>query len=86
MWCIWREGNRQTFEDLDSLGDQLLVSFSGSLFDWSRAWELTSSDSLPLFLCSLLFFVLSSFFLVIFDCFVLLLHKVAFSIYIFLIS
>ena len=32
----------------------VLAYFSGSLFDWSRAWGLTSSDSLPLFLCSLL--------------------------------
>ena len=44
----------QTFEDLDSSGDQLLCSFSGSLFDWSQAWGLTSSDSLPFFLNSLL--------------------------------
>ena len=47
--------NRQTFEDWDSLGDRQLVSFSSSLFDWSQAWGLTPIDSLPLFLCSLLF-------------------------------
>uniref|UniRef100_A0A7N2L513 Reverse transcriptase zinc-binding domain-containing protein n=1 Tax=Quercus lobata TaxID=97700 RepID=A0A7N2L513_QUELO len=47
MWCLWRVRNR-TFEDMESSDDQLLASFSGSLFDWSRAWGLTSSDSLPL--------------------------------------
>ena len=32
----------------------MLASSNGSLFEWSRAWGLTSSDSLPLFLSSLL--------------------------------
>ena len=49
-----REHNQWTFEDLDRSNDQLLASFSGSVFDWSRAWGLTSSDSLPIFLSSLL--------------------------------
>ena len=48
------ERNRQTFEDLDKSDDQLLALFTGSLFDWSRAWGLTSSDSIPMFLSSLL--------------------------------
>ena len=52
-WCIRKECNRQTFEDLNRSEDQLLAIFSGSLFDWDRAWGLTSSDSLPLFLSSL---------------------------------
>ena len=43
-----------TFEDMDNLDDQLLASFSVSLFDWFRVWGLTSSDSLPSFLNSLL--------------------------------
>ena len=54
MWCIWRESNWRTFEEMESSGDQLLASLSGSLYDWSRAWGLTSSDSLPLFLNSLI--------------------------------
>ena len=37
MWCLWRERNWRTFEDMESSDDQLLASFSGSLFDWSRA-------------------------------------------------
>ena len=64
MWCIWREHNWRTFEDLDRSEDQMLALFSGSLFDWARAWGLTSSDSLPLFLSSLsLQFMFSLFFL-----------------------
>ena len=55
MWCIWRECNWWTFENMDSLDNQLIASFSGSLFDWSRAWRLTSSESLPMFISSLLF-------------------------------
>ena len=53
MWCIRKECNRRMFEDLDRSEDQLLAIFSGSLFDWARAWGLTSSDSLALFLSSL---------------------------------
>ena len=54
MWCIWKERNQRTFEDLDRYENQLLALFSGSLFDWARVWGLTSSDSIPLFLSSLL--------------------------------
>ena len=54
MWCIWRERNWRTFEDRDKTDDQLLTYFSGTLFNWSRAWGLTSSDSIPMFLSSLL--------------------------------
>ena len=53
MWCIWKEHNWRTFEDLDRSDDYLPASFIGSLFDWSRTWGLTSSLSLPLFLSSL---------------------------------
>ena len=42
-----------TFEDLESSVEQLLASFIGSLFDWSRAWGFTSSDSLLMFVDSL---------------------------------
>ena len=56
LWCIWKEQNRRTFEDLNSSGDQMLASFSGTLFDWSWAWGLTTSDSLSSFLSSLSLF------------------------------
>ena len=56
MWCIWKERNRRTFKDLkDRSDDMLLTLFTGSLYDWARGWELTSSDSLPPFLISLSF-------------------------------
>ena len=50
MRCIWKQCCWQAFEDIDRSDDQLLASFSGTLFDWSKAWGLTSSDSIPLFL------------------------------------
>ena len=31
LWYIWKERNRRTFEDLNSFGDQMLASFSGTL-------------------------------------------------------
>ena len=37
LWCIWKEHNGKTFEDLDSSGDQMLTFFSGTLFYWSQA-------------------------------------------------
>ena len=55
MWTIWRECNPWTFEDLDRSDDQLLAFFTGSLFDWSKAWGLTSSESISLFLSSSIF-------------------------------
>ena len=39
---------------MDRSDDQLLASFSGSFFDWSKARGLTSSDSIHVFLISLL--------------------------------
>ena len=72
MWCIWRECNRQTFEDLDWSEDQLLALFSGSFFDWARAWGLTTSDSIPLFLSSLLLCIYWLFCLCFFFFFVIL--------------
>ena len=43
MWCIWREHNRQTFEYVDSSGDQLPASFSSSLYKVKWNW----SNQLP---------------------------------------
>ena len=53
FWRILKERNRWTFENLDSSSDQMLASFSGTFFYWSRAWGLTTSDSLSSFLSSL---------------------------------
>ena len=77
-------------EELDenSSGDQLLASFSGFWFDCSRAWRLTSCDSIPLFISSLLFCnLVSVFFLllyVLFENFVLFQHIVVSLRYFFL--
>lgn len=48
-WIIWWEHNKCTFDEMEHLQGQLLA-----LFDWSCAWRLTSSDSLSLFIVSLL--------------------------------
>ena len=53
LWCIRRECNR--LEDVNSFDDQLLASFCGYWFDCSQAWGLTSCDSMPLFISSILF-------------------------------
>ena len=53
MWIIWREKNNPIFEDLVLSGDKLLELFVTTLFDWSCAWDFTSSKSIPLFLDSL---------------------------------
>ena len=44
--CIWRDWNRCTFEDMKWPGGAAPSIFMGTLFDWSRAWGLTSSDSI----------------------------------------
>ena len=44
---------------MERTGSGLLESFSGLLFDWSRAWGLTSATSLADFLASLCFDPLS---------------------------
>ena len=97
LWCIWKERDRQTFKDLDSFGDQMLASFSGTLFDWSRAW-VSRLVILSLLFLALFSFVINlllgsllclfSFFLLFccnfWVCFVLFMHRVAFRIYIIL--
>ena len=90
MWCIWRERNWRTFKDLDRFNNQLLALFSGSLFDCARVWGLTFSDSLPLFLSSLLLCNQCFFMFLLFHLFLYFgyagatLHLAVFRIYIFL--
>ena len=38
---------------MSHIRDQLLESFSGLLFDWSKVWGFTSETSLPEFVASL---------------------------------
>ena len=54
IWCIWRERKNCRFKDVESSWLPLFAFFVGTLFDWSSAWELTSSDSLLMFVGSLL--------------------------------
>ena len=85
MWCIWKECNQWTFEDLDRSDDQLLALFTGSLYDWS---SLGDSHLVILSLCSLAlsFFVISFsfyvfaflFFFVLFDMLCATLHIAVF--------
>ena len=35
LWTIWKERNRQTFEDVKVTSTQLLASFISSLYEWS---------------------------------------------------
>ena len=55
MWTIWRERNNRTFENLESPVAKFIKLFFATLFNWSRAWGLTSSLSVGEFLVSLAF-------------------------------
>jgi hypothetical protein len=55
MWTIWRERNSRTFENKEIALDKLSEIFFGALYDWSRAWGLTSSPSVGEFFVSLAF-------------------------------
>ena len=89
-WCIWRERNGQTFEDVDGSKDQLLASFSGSCLTGIGLGEsdLVTPYLYLLVLFSLVFKLIFSFFFLLFPYFffvllvyfVLLLRTVASSI------
>lgn len=71
MWCITRERNNCTFEDVESSGNQLFAMFIGTLFDWSQVWRLTSSDLLQMFIdFFFMYTVFCSFLFVISGCFI----------------
>jgi hypothetical protein len=53
MWTTWREKNSRTFENKETPLAKIIGFFFGSLYDWSRAWGLTSSPSIGEFLASL---------------------------------
>ena len=44
MWIIRMEHNNHIFEELGCSRDQVIASFAGTLFDWTRAWRFTSGD------------------------------------------
>ena len=55
MWTIWRERNKRTFENQETPVAKIIELFFISLYDWSRAWGLTTSPSVGEFLASLAF-------------------------------
>lgn len=53
-WCLWREHNSLTFEDVESSDDQLLASFVRTLFEWSWVWGFLLGESVSMFIDLLL--------------------------------
>jgi hypothetical protein len=53
MWTLWCERNRRTFEEEAKTVNQVLDCFATTLFEWSRAWGLTSSLTVMQFFSSL---------------------------------
>ena len=55
MWCLWRERNMRTFEDIERNALELKLTFFRTLFDWMTAIELFSFISFLEFfyLCSI---------------------------------
>ncbi len=53
MWTIWKERNQRTFENVSQSDSQILEGLISTLFDWSRAWGLTTSISITEFFSSL---------------------------------
>jgi hypothetical protein len=53
MWTIWKEHNQRTFQNVSQSDNKILEGFTLTLFDWSRAWGLTTSTSISVFLSSL---------------------------------
>jgi hypothetical protein len=57
FWCLWREINNKSFEDLESTLEEILSSFYLSLYFWTTAyvhpWSFTFADFLARFSVSL---------------------------------
>ena len=53
MWTLWQKRNRRTFEEKVKTGNQVLECFATTLFEWPRAWGLTSSLTVMHFISSL---------------------------------
>jgi hypothetical protein len=58
MWTMWGERNNRTFENKEIPSAKIIEIFFGSLYDWSRAWGLSSSPSVGDFLVSIAFVIL----------------------------
>ena len=60
MWSVWRERNARTFENTCHFADQLKEIFVNSLYDWSRIWGLTTTNTVAEFVVSLVSVSISS--------------------------
>jgi hypothetical protein len=38
FWCLWRERNKRSFEDLESTLEEILSSFYLTLYFWTTAY------------------------------------------------
>jgi len=38
FWCLWRERNNKSFEDLESILEEILSSFYHTLYLWTMAY------------------------------------------------
>ena len=52
MWLFWKEGNAQTFEDIERSIDLLKPLLARTLFEWSRILGFTHCISISDFLIS----------------------------------
>lgn len=49
MWCLWRERNAETFEDVESPIMRLKFLFLRALYDWMVATTFSFSNLLDFF-------------------------------------
>jgi hypothetical protein len=50
FWCLWRDRNSKSFEDLESTLEEILSSFYHSLYFWTTAYVHPLSIYFPVFL------------------------------------
>jgi hypothetical protein len=53
MWCVWKERNSRTFEDVSSTDIQLRDGFASSLFEWSKVLGYSTSLTVAAFISAL---------------------------------
>jgi hypothetical protein len=52
FWCLWRERNNESFEDVEKTSEELLSSFYHTLYLWTMAYVLPLSfNSLDFLTC-----------------------------------
>jgi hypothetical protein len=53
FWCLWRERNNRSFEDVEKTSEELLSSFYHTLYLWTMAYVFPLSFCLIFLLVSL---------------------------------